>query len=287
MRTWEAAIKKAFLTLGLRIMRTSPYVERNHGYRLSPAFRRHAAPSLMRPVSRPAGPDGPAPGALFEIWREIPGGHKWRHYFPFYEELLAPRLKGPIRLLEIGVYRGATLEMWRRYLPQGSVIVGLDIDPECSVFDDADVGVHVRIGDQSDPAFLAGVVRDFGPFDVIIDDGSHFAPHMIASFNALFLDGLKPDGLYVAEDTHTNYWSSPYRQGPYSFMDFAKDLVDVMHSHHADFPKVWYFTIGGDARLKSAETPRIAAEIAEIRFRDSLVAIERRPDPGLPVNEHR
>jgi hypothetical protein len=49
----------------------------------------------------------------------------------------------------------------------------------------------VRIGSQADPEFLRRVVREFGPFDLIIDDGSHHSSHIIATFNHLFDAGLK------------------------------------------------------------------------------------------------
>ncbi len=54
------------------------------------------------------------------------------HYYTFvYEYFLKPVRNKPIGLLEIGVWKGASLRMWEAYLPQAK-IVGVDIDPECA-----------------------------------------------------------------------------------------------------------------------------------------------------------
>lgn len=53
---------------------------------------------------------------LYQIWRTIPGGHKWWHYFRIYESIIGPLRGQPIRLLEVGVYKGGSLAMWRNYL---------------------------------------------------------------------------------------------------------------------------------------------------------------------------
>src|SRR5206468_3414241 len=57
---------------------------------------------------------------------------KWEHYLAIYELELARFGANPIHLLEIGVQNGGSLEIWAKYLPTGSSIVGLDIDPACA-----------------------------------------------------------------------------------------------------------------------------------------------------------
>ena len=88
--------------------------------------------------------------------------------------------------------------MWRDYFPNAEVI-GVDIE-DISV-----PGPRIQIirGDQSDPVLLARL-RELGPFDVIIDDGSHFAEHIKASFEGLF-EAVTPGGWYVIEDMQTAY----------------------------------------------------------------------------------
>ena len=74
--------------------------------------------------------------------------HKWQHYFEIYERHFTPFRGKAVKVLEIGVYKGGSLAMWRSYFGSGSIIVGLDIDPTCKQFEKAFDNIHVRIGDQ-------------------------------------------------------------------------------------------------------------------------------------------
>jgi hypothetical protein len=257
-------------------------------YRAPNGPLQHLGPSYFEPVERLRASelDQPSGSAFFEAWKQVPGGHKWLHYFEEYDELFAGLRDRPIRMLEIGVYRGASLRTWRGYLHRDSLVVGIDIDPECARFDAAEDNVHVRIGSQADAAFLARGVEEFGPFDVILDDGSHYPSHMITSFRQLFLTALDERGLYIAEDTHANFWPA-YRDQSYSFVDLCKDLVDVMHCHYAALTSESEFRLGYAEQAASLRVPRISAQIREISFRDSIVAIRKQPAGRLPGTLHR
>jgi len=188
-------------------------------------------------------------------------------------------------MLEIGVYKGGSARMWRQYLHPQSIIVGLDINPACKAYEDQNKNLFIRIGDQADPEFLGKVVDEFGPFDLILDDGSHICSHMIASFNHLFLDGLTSPGVYLVEDTHTNFWESD-RDQRYSFTDLSKDLVDLMHYHYFKNQSEALFLKDDPARVASISVPRISAEIEEIQFRDSLIIIHKKTRCSPPLSEH-
>ena len=279
-------IRTLMLRCGVERIGRYPYLRRTNAYLPPTAPARHLSAAHLAPIQLSVPPEEEKPrGALHDIWRHVPNGHKWHHYFETYEEVFSQFGGRPIRLLEIGVYRGGSSRMWRDYLPAESVIVGLDIDPDCKAFEESDRNLFIRIGDQSDPRFLAEVVREFGPFDLIIDDGSHVCSHMIASFNHLFLTGLKNPGIYLAEDTHANFWHT-HRDQRYSFVDLAKDLVDVMHSHYVGNESERKFRLNEPTRMSNIVVPTIAAEIDEIRFRDSLVVIKRKTRVSPPVAEH-
>ncbi len=224
-------------------------------------------------------------GELFEIWRSIPNGFKWLHYFPIYERILGEFRTRPIRFLEIGVYHGSSLQMWKRYFHPDSVILGIDIDPTCVQFENSDSKIYVRIGDQSDTAFLQRVIQEFGPFDVILDDGSHLCSDMVKTFDYAFLNGLTDRGVYFVEDTHTNFWGH-WRDQKYSFIDLCKDLVDYSHSHYWGQSGIDVFASGNPQRLSAISVPRIGSEIEEIRFFDSIIVIYRNKNRALPVVEH-
>lgn len=132
----------------------------------------------------------------------------YHDYPPNYYHLFKHLRDKPVRLLEIGVggYQdadrgGESLEVWRDFFPLGQ-IVGIDIQKK-----DLDLGERVTIlqGSQVDAEFLAEVVREHGPFDIIIDDGSHQNEHVVTSFELLYGD-LAEGGIYVAEDVQTAFF---------------------------------------------------------------------------------
>lgn len=220
----------------------------------------------------------------YSIWKKIPEGFKWIHYFPIYDEILSPLRSKPIRFLEIGVYRGASLQMWREYLHKDSTIVGIDIDPSCSRFNNPAQRIHVEIGGQQDKNFLRDLVQKYGPFDVILDDGSHVVSHMIDTFNYLFLNGLNDPGIYIVEDLHSNVWKS-HRDLQYSFIDLMKELVDLMHAHYRDLLSPNYFCKGHEKHLLSIKVPKITTMIDSIQFHDSI-SVVRKKTKKLPLVVH-
>ncbi len=149
-------------------------------------------------------------------------------YVDHYERHLGPLRHHVMSVLEIGVYRGASLQMWRDYFPNAE-IYGLDIN-KVSV---SGPRIHTVRGDQSDEALLAQV-RELGPFDVIIDDGSHFGSDVHATFGGLF-DSLQADGMYVIEDMHTAY-QADYGGGPpghpCTSVTLVQGLVDAVNREH-------------------------------------------------------
>jgi len=121
--------------------------------------------------------------------------------------------------------------MWKRYLGPHARIIGIDINPACAAF--AEDQIDIRIGDQANPAFLNAIVQEFGPPDVILDDGSHIMAHVCASF-ALLYPSVSHNGVYVVEDLHTAYWEEYEgglkREG--SFIEYCKDLIDELNADH-------------------------------------------------------
>jgi hypothetical protein len=211
---------------------------------------------------------------LYQLWTTFPGGHKWTHYFPIYEAIFGPIRRKPLRILEIGIWHGASLKLWRKYFEHpDTVIIGVDVLPDCVRFDAPTEGIHIRIGSQADPAFLKRVVEEFGPFDLIMDDGSHHSSHIIESFNHLYVDGLKDTGIYFVEDLHANYWH-PWRDSRKSFLDVCKELLEHMHAQYRSTSPIDFLIDKPSFRQTSAiEVPRITTMIKEMRFFDSIVAI--------------
>jgi len=263
------------LRVGLAPQKAPPFIGRRYRYRRPRRVEKAVGSELMATETWQAEPAPSLPdGDLATIFQSTLGLHKWLHYIPVYESALGELRHTPLRFLEIGVDRGGSLAAWSRYFGPDATIVGIDINPWCARFDDAANRRHVRIGGQQNPAFLDSVVREFGPFDVILDDGSHRPAHMNASFRHLFDRGLAPGGLYMAEDLHTNFWHA-FRDAPVSFVDLAKGLVDEIHAPYWDALNEPEFLIGSDTRRPSFEVPRISKLLQSIEFFDSIVIIRK------------
>jgi hypothetical protein len=134
----------------------------------------------------------------FEAHNNGHGIWKFDHYLDLYHRHLKKFVGGPVTLLEIGIYSGGSLGMWRQYFGEQAKIWGIDIEPACAAYGDG--AIEVFIGSQDDRAFLASINPAHG-MDVVLDDGSHLSSHQIVSFEELF-PRLKPGGVYICEDVH-------------------------------------------------------------------------------------
>ena len=157
---------------------------------------------------------------------------KWWHYFEIYDRYFSQFKDKEIKILEIGIYGGGSLQMWKNYFGKNAKIYGIDIRPECKKFEEE--GIEIRIGSQADPVFINNLMKEIGEVDLIIDDGSHINQHQIASFNMLY-PHLKENGFYLCEDVHTSYWPD-YGGGlrqPYTFIEETKNAIDKLNYAHA------------------------------------------------------
>jgi len=172
--------------------------------------------------------------------------HKWVHYFDIYERHFERfRGKNPT-ILEIGVFGGGSLEMWKEYFGPGSKVIGIDINPSCKVHEGQDI--EVFIGSQDDPTLIDSIFDKYKNIDIVLDDGSHMMHHMIKSFELIY-DKVNITGVYMIEDTHTCYW--PEYHGGYkhegSFIEFVKDKLDELNAVHTrDSVQITEFTKSTD-----------------------------------------
>lgn len=237
--------------------------------------------------------DAPVTGPLADLIRAgIWDINKMVHYFPVYESAFGDPTR-PVKILEIGVSFGGSLELWRQYFThRDSVIVGIDANPNCFQFDDPERDIHVRIGKQQDEQFLRSVVEEFGPFDIILDDGSHIPAFTLASFRFLFLHGLADGGAYLVEDLHTCYSSDcrePFPDQPWlygandgspQFTDYVKQLIDVMHEVYLQTDTgdgVDKLEPGNPSYKTSFNVSEMVNLIKSIEMHDSIVVIRRGP----------
>lgn len=188
--------------------------------------------------------------------------NKWWHYFEIYETFLNRYANSEVRFLEIGVFRGGSMQMWRDYFGEKATIVGIDIDENCRQYEEGNV--HICIGSQADAAFLKEVSEKWGPFDVVLDDGSHIMEHQTITFEALF-PLLKEGGVYMCEDCHCCY--SARHGGGYlkkeSFMEYCKNFLDCVNSQFVGLEN-------------ARQMPSYAEFIKACHFYDSMVVVEKK-----------
>lgn len=196
--------------------------------------------------------------------------NKWKHYFEIYDRHFAPYRDRDVTILEIGVESGGSLDLWRAYFGPKARIVGVDINPACKRFEAANT--PVRIGSQGDPAFLEQLAAEFGPFDILVDDGSHTFEHQIQTFRSLY-PHIRTDGLYCCEDLCTSYWEPEFGGGvrkPGTGIEFLKELIDEQNA--------WFSREGVEH-----ETDALAKTLYGIHFYPTLVIIEKR-ETSKPVH---
>jgi hypothetical protein len=72
---------------------------------------------------------------------------KWHTYLEVYSQVFRAYRDRPVRIMEIGVQNGGSLEIWRRYFPRAEIVVGCDINPKCADLTYDDPAIHVVTGD--------------------------------------------------------------------------------------------------------------------------------------------
>jgi hypothetical protein len=177
------------LRLWLRLLGKLDYISR--GFRYAAKFQ-----------SPPEGMPKESPSRFRDFFNSRTTGRgiwKFNHYFDIYERHLSRFAGKPVHLVEVGVYSGGSLEMWRDYFGQHCRIYGVDIQKACEAY--ANEYTSIFIGDQSDPAFWTRFRHMVPTVDILIDDASHRPEHQIATLEAM-LPHLRPGGVYICEDTH-------------------------------------------------------------------------------------
>lgn len=137
--------------------------------------------------------------AYFDSHREGRGVWKWLHYFDIYHRHFSRFTGREVHVLEIGVYSGGSLEMWREYFGPKCRVYGVDIERACKVYEDDRTKIFV--GDQGDRGFWKRFKEQNPAIDILIDDGSHDPEHQIVTLEEM-LPHLRPGGIYLCEDVH-------------------------------------------------------------------------------------
>jgi 23S rRNA U2552 (ribose-2'-O)-methylase RlmE/FtsJ len=179
----------AHLARGVSTNVRSPFL----GYRFGKRLRAQDPPSPP-----PDLPSRPNPlEDYFDAHEQGPGIWKYRHYFDLYHRHLSKYVGREVHVVEIGVFSGGSLRMWRDYFGDRARIYGVDIEPATRAA--AGDRIEVHIGDQADPRFWEAFREAVPVVDVVIEDGGHETAQQIATLEGL-LPHMRGGGVYVCED---------------------------------------------------------------------------------------
>ena len=194
-------------------------------------------------------------------------------YIEIYDSYFKQLKNKKLKILEIGIADGKSLLTWSDYF-KNSIIIGIDIHKINAGEKKLDrENIRIHQGSQSDVKFVNEIIKEYGSFDIIIDDGSHLSNDVKKSFHLLF-PYLNNDGLYVVEDIQTSY-NHFFGGNPFdlkysnSHMNFFKHLTDSLN----------YQEIANPFYIKN----KYDSKITNISFYHNLVFVKK----GINKNESK
>jgi cephalosporin hydroxylase len=188
---------------------------------------------------------------------------KWDHYFDIYHRHFVKFRDSDVHVMEIGVYSGGSLALWRDYFERRAHIYGVDIEPACKAYE-CD-GVKIFVGDQADRSLWRKIKQDVPRLDVLIDDGGHSANQQITTLEEM-LPHLSAGGVYLCEDV----------DGVFNRFSF---YVDGM-THGLNTANLVHDFENSERRI-SSRSSTFQASIGSIHHYPWVIVIEKR-DRELP-----
>jgi len=195
---------------------------------------------------------------FFDSHTEGRGVWKWIHYFDIYHRHLQKFIGKEVHVLEVGVYSGGSLEMWREYFGPKCRVYGVDIREACKALEDD--RTRIFIGDQVDRRFWQQVRHEVPSLDVLIDDGGHLPEQQIVTLEEM-LPHLRRGGVFVCED------ATGVMNG---FGAFVRGLGANLDSCDLMF---------GRGKELSSPVTKLQSDIHSIHSYPYVTVVEKRPAP--------
>lgn len=193
-------------------------------------------------------------------------------YAGFYAEVFCGLSSENPKLLEIGVggyddalSGGASLRLWHDVLPAWHIF-GVDLAEKQLKLPE---NITVLRADQSQAEQLIAIAKEFGPFDVIIDDGSHVNAHVRTSLLSLF-PFVREAGWYVIEDTQTSYVA---RYG---------GSLDLHAATTANLSRLLFDCVNGvELPTDLHIPPAFRGKVADVRMQHNILGIRKQSQHRL------
>ncbi len=187
---------------------------------------------------------------------------KWTHYLDIYHRHFSKFRGRAVHVLEIGIYSGGSLDMWKHYFGPRCRVYGVDIEPACKAYEGDSVKVFV--GDQADRAFWRRVKEQAPAIDVVIDDGGHQAHQQIATLEEL-LPHLRGGGVYLCEDVHG------------AFAGFASYMSGFIHNLNQSPPAL--NNIHDDEKRIVCKATPFQSIVSSVHFYPFVTVVEKAETP--------
>lgn len=181
---------------------------------------------------------------------------KWRHYFEIYHRHFSRFVGKEVHILEIGIYSGGSLEMWKHYFGPQAKIYGVDIEPACKMYEGDQV--QVFIGDQADPDFWKRFREAVPCLDLVVDDGGHEPNQQITTLEEVF-PHLRPGGVFLCEDVTCR---------GNRFASYVARLADQLNAY------AWHASDDEERRL-SVEPTNLQGALNSIHLYPFVAVLER------------
>jgi len=186
---------------------------------------------------------------------------KHSHYFEIYDRHFQKFRDKKITVVEIGIFGGGSLQLWKHYFGKNAHIIGIDINPACKQFEEDQIDIY--IGSQEDRNFWKCFLEQNPTIDILIDDGGHTMNQQIVTFEETF-DHISEGGVYWCEDCATSYWPSMggggNRKG--TFIEYTKRFIDYIHAWHS--------------KKKRFKINKYTKNMYGLYYYDQIVCIEKR-----------
>lgn len=136
-----------------------------------------------------------------------------------YEDIFSQYQNKEIKLLEIGVFKSASLKLWSEYFSNAKII-GVDIQDNILPQYKNLKNVQTIFGD----AYQDNFVLNDDKYDIIIDDGPHTLESQLIFINK-YISMLNKNGVMIIEDiANISYMPFLLKQVPSNFTTQVYDL---------------------------------------------------------------
>lgn len=170
------------------------------------------------------------------------GGHRHPYTAP-YSLFFEPLKKKPIKFAEIGVFRGASILVWRQFFSRAR-IYGFDMDVEsmATLKQMNYPGVFLDYVDATKADSMESVFQKYTSdgelFDVILDDALHNVGQQCITIQTC-MSKLKQGGLLIIEDIFRDQDTQPYVDA----MESVKSLISfhtfIVCDHDSRYSPGW------------------------------------------------